>query len=89
MVMGFIQSFTYAEIAGLQQWAAQRGVPSARSNACLANQNLTNQLMQTSSDVTNQYPDFSGTPTFILNGKMLEERTWDKLEPTIRDALGG
>ena len=78
----------FAEIAGVQQWAAQRGVPSARSNACLTNQNLQNKLMQTSSDVATQYPNFGGTPTFILNGKMLEDRTWDKLEPAIRDALG-
>ena len=78
----------FAEIAGVQQWAAQQGVPSARSNACLTNQNLQNKLMQTSSDVATQYPDFGGTPTFILNGKMLEDRTWDKLEPAIRDALG-
>jgi len=46
----------FAEIAGVQQWAAQRGVPSARSNACLTNQNLQNKLMQTSSDVATQYP---------------------------------
>ncbi len=78
----------FAEIAGVQQWAAQRGVPSARSNACLTNQTLQNQLQQTTNDVTTQYPDFSGTPTFLLNGKMLEDRTWDKLEPAIRDALG-
>ena len=78
----------YAELAGLQQWAAQRGVPSARSNACLANQNLMNQLIQTSSDATTQYPNFGGTPSFVLNGKMLEDRTWEKLEPAIRDALG-
>lgn len=79
----------FAQMAGLQQWAAQRGVPSARSNACLANQTAMNQLMQTSSDATTQFPDFTGTPTFILNGKMLEERTWDMLEPKIRGALGG
>ncbi len=40
-------------------------------------------------DATTQYPEFTGTPTFIINGKMLEETaTWDKLEPQIRDALG-
>ena len=79
----------FADIAGLQAWAAQRGLPSARTNACLANQNLMNQLMQTSGDVTTQYPDFQGTPTFILNGQMVKNTaTWDKLEPAIRDALG-
>jgi len=79
----------YAELAGLQTWAAQRGIPSARSNACLANQNLMNQLIQTSSDATTQYPDFAGTPSFVLNGEMLKNTaTWEKLEPAIRDALG-
>lgn len=80
----------FANLAGLQQWAAQHGVPSARSNACLTNETLSNKIIQTSNDATTQYPDFRGTPTFVLNGSMLKETaTWDKLEPAIRDALGG
>ena len=78
----------FAELAGLQQWAAQRGVPSAKSNACLADQATQDKLVQVSNDVTTQFPGFSGTPTFIINGKMIEERTWDAVEPKIRDALG-
>jgi len=79
-----------AELAGLPQWAAQRGIPSARANACLSNQQLTDKIVQTSSDTTVQYPDFSGTPAFVLNGEMLKQTaTWEKLEPAIRDALGG
>ena len=80
----------FANLAGLQQWAAQHGVPSARSNACLTNETLSNKIIQTPNDPTTQYPDFRGTPTFVLNGSMLKETaTWDKLEPAIRDALGG
>jgi hypothetical protein len=46
--------------------------------------------MQTSGDTTTQYPDFAGTPSFVLNGEMLKQTaTWEKLEPAIRDALGG
>ena len=78
----------FAELAGLQQWAAQRGVPSAKSNACLADQSTQDKLVQVSNDVTTQFPGFSGTPTFIINGKMIEERTWDSVEPQLRDALG-
>jgi protein-disulfide isomerase len=78
----------FADLAGLQQWAAQRGVPSAKSNACLADQATQDKLVQVSNDVTTQFPGFSGTPTFIINGKMIEERTWDAVEPQIRDALG-
>jgi protein-disulfide isomerase len=76
-------------LAGLQQWAAQRGVPSAKSNACLADQATQDKLVQVSNDVATQFPGFSGTPSFVLNGKLLEQTAaWDKLEPQIRDALG-
>ena len=41
------------------------------------------------SDATNQYPDFPGTPTFILNGKMLDKTaTWETLEPQLQGRLG-
>jgi hypothetical protein len=37
-----------------------------------------------------KYPDFPGTPAFILNGNMLEKTvTWDDLQPKLRAALGG
>lgn len=79
-----------AKIAGFQDWAAMRGVPIAKSNQCLTNENSVNQLVQMTSDATTQYPDFPGTPTFILNGKMLEKTaTWDTLEPQLRSAMGG
>jgi protein-disulfide isomerase len=79
----------FAQLAGLQQWAAQRGVPSAKSNACLADQAMQDKLVQVSNDVTTQFPGFSGTPSFVINGKLLEQTaSWDKLEPQIRDALG-
>ena len=40
-------------------------------------------------DVAAQYPEFTGTPSFVINGKLLEQTsTWDKLEPQLRDAIG-
>ena len=78
-----------AKVAGFQQWAAARGLPVARSTQCLANSNSINQLVQMTGDATSQYPDFVGTPSFILNGALLAETaTWDKLEPKLRAALG-
>ncbi|MCH8616395.1 DsbA family protein [Sphingomonas sp. SM33] len=89
--MGPEQQFTkIAEWAGLQQWGAQHGVPSSKSAQCLTNQAEINQLVQMNGDATTQFPEFAGTPTFVINGKMLEQTaTWDKLEPQLRDALGG
>jgi protein-disulfide isomerase len=78
-----------ARLAGLQQWAAQRGVPSAKSSACLADSAEVDRLVQMNSDTTSQYPDFRGTPSFVLNGELLETAgTWQALEPQIQSALG-
>jgi protein-disulfide isomerase len=66
-----------------------RGVPQAKSDQCLKDQSSVDQLVQQTSDVQSQFPNFKGTPSFILNGKLLEETgTWQKLEPQIKQALG-
>jgi protein-disulfide isomerase len=77
-----------ANLLGLQDWAAARGVPQAKSNQCLSDQKMIDQEVQWSSDVNSQYPDFTGTPAFIINGTMLKDTaSWDKLEPQLQAAL--
>jgi protein-disulfide isomerase len=78
-----------ANLLGLQDWAAARGVPQAKSNQCLSDQKQIDHQVQVTSDVSTQYPDFKGTPAFIINGKMQgqEVASWDKLEPQLKDAL--
>ena len=79
-----------AKMAGLQQWAAQRGVPTAKSTQCLTDQAQVTQLVQMNSDATSEHPGFQGTPSFTINGELLENTaSWSALEPKIRDALGG
>lgn len=78
-----------AKVAGLQQWAAARGLPQARSSQCLSNAKSVDQLVQMASDTTTQYPDFQGTPSFVINGTMVDAASWDGLEPRLRDALAG
>src|SRR5207302_6218223 len=46
-----------ANIMGLQDWAALRGVPQAKSNQCLTDQKMIDREVQLTSDVGNQYPD--------------------------------
>jgi protein-disulfide isomerase len=73
-----------ANLAGLQDWAAARGVPQAKSNQCLSNQKMIDNEVQLTSDVTSQYPDFPGTPSFLLNGTLLKDTaSWDKLQPQL------
>jgi protein-disulfide isomerase len=84
------QFLAMAKLAGFQQWAAARGVPEAKSTQCLTDENAVNKLVQMSSDATSQYPEFPGTPSFVLNGKLLDKTaTWQALEPQIKSALGG
>ena len=89
------QFLEIAKLADLQKWGAMRGVPTAKSSKCLTDQNSVNQLVQMNSDATSAYPNFPGTPTFVINGKMVklgpvtEAQVWPALESKIKAALGG
>lgn len=77
-----------ANLLGMQEWAAARGVPTAKSNQCLTDRKMIDHEVQVTSDVTSQYPEFKGTPSFIINGKMLADTAnWAKLEPQLKAAL--
>jgi protein-disulfide isomerase len=83
-----------AKIAGFPDWAAARGVPVAKSTQCLSNEQSINQLVQMTSDATNQYPDFPGTPTFILNGNMVKMEAgggtvWNQVSAALDKTLKG
>jgi protein-disulfide isomerase len=78
-----------ANLLGLQDWAAARGVPQAKSNQCLSDQKMIDHQVQVTSDVSIQYPDFTGTPAFIIDGKLLPKEVagWDKLDPQLQAAV--
>lgn len=83
------QFLELAKIAGFQQWAAARGVPVAKSTQCLTDENAVNQLVEMNAAATSAYPDFTGTPTFIINGTQHKgSPDWKTLEPAIQAALG-
>jgi protein-disulfide isomerase len=78
----------FATLAGLQDWAAARGLPQAKANQCLTDQKMIDHEVQVTSDVQSQYPDFKGTPSFILNGTLLPDTaSWSALEPQLKEAL--
>ena len=80
----------YAQLSGLPQWAAQRGLPSAKTNACLADQAGADKLVQMRSEADANF-QIQGTPTFILNGKALEPANTpllEQLETKLNEALG-
>lgn len=85
------QQFTrMAQLAGVQEWAAQRGLPSGRSSQCLANQAEIDRLVQMNSDASSSY-DITGTPTFLVNNEVVRpaagQNNWQALEGAIKAAL--
>ena len=81
---------TWANYMGLQDWAAARGVPQVKSNQCLSDQKMIDREVQVMSDVNGQYPQFEGTPSFIINGKMLTKTgDWKALQPQLDAAVKG
>ena len=78
-----------AKLAGFQEWAAMRGVPASKSAQCLSNQAEIDRLVQMNGDATTQFPNFSGTPNFVINGKLDEKiANWQQLDVALRNALG-
>jgi len=76
-----------ADMAGLKQFAAMRGVPRAKSDKCLADEAAVNQLVQMNSDAQSTY-NIPGTPSFLINGTLVEATAaWAQLEPKIKEAL--
>ena len=79
---------TIAEMAGLQQFAAQRGVPAAKSSQCLADKGEIDRLVQMNSDAASDH-NVAGTPSFLINGKLVEQPGWQGLDSALQRALGG
>ena len=81
------QFSTIADLAGLKTFAAQRGVPRAKADQCLANQAEIDQLVQMNSDAVSGF-SIPGTPAFLINGTLVEQTSsWETLEPKIKEAL--
>src|SRR4051812_28616632 len=76
----------YAEIAGMAPMAARFGVTPARARQCLADpQGMKRLLDMTQAGMS---AGVEHTPTFLINGKMIDAATWEGLEPQLKSALG-
>ncbi len=82
-----------AKLAGFPEWAAMRGLPVAKTNACLTDPEAPTKLVQMQTDALAAYPELPGTPSFALNGKLIEITTgstpWAQVETALKAALGG
>ena len=75
-----------ADTMGLVDFVKQRGLPEAKARACLADMGQIDRLTKQTQDRTNDQT-VTGTPTFLINGKVAQGViTWGQLEPALKAA---
>ena len=71
----------------LNLFAARRGLPTAEFDKCLADEAQMETLANRQQKAVETYR-IDGTPTFVLNGKKVDNTTtWAQLKPKIDEAL--
>ena len=79
-----------AKGAGLLDWAAARGVPQAKSTQCLTDTKKIDEIVNQSGAITQQWPDFQGTPNFVINGTLNNKiGHWNELDAALKAAGAG
>ena len=76
---------TLAQAAGLIDFFAARGLSEDQARQCLSDTAKIQQIADTSQRSADG-DQVTGTPTFFLNGRRLDENTWPALEPILQQA---
>ena len=76
-----------AKAGGVDTFFRQRGMPEAKVNSCLNDQQAIQNLVQMNETAV-QRDKVTGTPTFLINGEKVEAGTWAELEPMLRKEIG-
>lgn len=82
------QTAGLAQVVGLDSFAAQRGIPAAKAQACLVDPKAQQQLVDIRQAGTTKYT-IQGTPTFIVNGEVVEGADWASLKTKLQPLMGG
>jgi protein-disulfide isomerase len=76
------------QASGVDQFFRQRGMPESRMRSCLADQAAIDKLVEIT-DRASKSEGVTGTPTFFINGKVVEgAASWEALQPPLRAAIG-
>lgn len=74
-----------AEVTGLLEFFAARGLSADQGRACLSDGAKIEALVKTT-EANSAKDNITGTPTFFLNGQRLEGTTWEVIEPQLQRA---
>jgi protein-disulfide isomerase len=78
-----------AKAAGLLDWAAARGVSQVKATQCLTDTKKIDEIVNQSGAISQQWPDFQGTPNFVINGTLDNKiGKWEELDAALQKALG-
>ncbi|MEM7780567.1 MAG: thioredoxin domain-containing protein [Pseudomonadota bacterium] len=72
-----------AEVSGLLDFFAARGVSADQGRACLGDADAMQALVERVSTQASEV-NIQGTPTFFLNGNRVEGISWDDIEPQLQ-----
>lgn len=74
-----------AQIGGLDQFYAQRGISTEQTQACLADSAAVTALATKSQEMSTQ-DGVTGTPTFFINGTKIDSTRWAEVEGALQRA---
>lgn len=74
-----------AEVTGLIDFFAARGLSADQARTCLADTAKIEAMVKSSEEQAKEV-GVTGTPTFVLNGKKLDVNQWPQLEPLLQRA---
>lgn len=75
-----------ADKLGLVQFVQQRGVGAEKAKACLADKAGVDKLEKIAKTAQEKF-QISSTPSFIINGQLLQDvNTWEMVEPELKKA---
>ncbi len=72
-----------AQLLGLTDFFAARGIAKDQAAACLANTAETQAIAKRTEEQGKQY-DIQGTPTFLVNGKVIGSMGWEELRSKLQ-----
>jgi len=73
-----------AELTGLIDFFAARGISKEQAETCLADGAAAKALAQATQDQGEQY-NIEGTPTFLINGQKVEMNAWPELKTRLEN----
>lgn len=80
------QPMAFAETMGFIDFAKQRGIPEAKARQCLADTKAAEAIAKSTENASRQY-NIPGTPTFLINGKVIDNTVnWQQVEAALKAA---